>query len=389
MGSGFSLTQNKCSLFVLFVVECRMTAYKVPKTTTFHAPVTARGAGENPSGRFEKLDMVTDAETFEALREIGEEGDETRIPTQIFRDTSKSVVSTNDSPDLGMEASLNTYRGCEHGCIYCYARPTHEYLGLSAGLDFESKIFTKPEAAALLRKTLGAKSWKPKPIMMSGVTDCYQPVERRLKITRSCLEVLRDFANPASIVTKNYLVTRDIDIFKDMAREQTISVNLSITTLDPELAGVMEPRASRPAARLKAVEMLARENIPVGIMMGPILPGLTEHEIPSILKAASEAGARSANFTILRLPYGVKDLFENWLRRHYPERADKILNRLREMYGGKLYDSAFGVRGRGTGVHADHIAKMFSVYRQRYGLNRRTPLSVESFRRRAEQLTFF
>lgn len=357
----------------------------------FHIPLRGRGAVENPTGRFEKLNLETDAETYNALYEAGLEEPEKQIRTQVFRDTSRTVISTNDSPDIGMEATLNPYRGCEHGCIYCYARPTHEYLGLSAGTDFESKIFVKEDAPALLVKKLAAKNWQPKTITLSGITDPYQPLERKLEITRKCLEVLRDFANPAAMITKNHLVTRDIDIFKDMAAEHTIAINLSITTLDAKLARHMEPRTSTPSMRLKAVEMLAKNNIPVGIMMGPIVPGLTEHEIPAILKAASEAGACRANYTMLRLPYGVKDLFQTWLHKHYPDRAGKVLNRVREMRGGKLNDSAFGTRMSGTGVQADHIAAMFALYKKKYDLNQSIQLSTLSFRRNAfdQQLSLF
>lgn len=358
---------------------------KYPKIQNFHAPIRGRGARENPSGRFERLAQDSDPETFNALFEADAEENEKQIKTQIFKDTSRSIVNNVESPDVGMEATVNPYRGCEHGCIYCFARPTHEYLGLSAGLDFETKIFVKYDAAELLVKKLSSKSWEPKVITLSGITDCYQPLERKLKITRGCFEVLRDFGNPASIITKNFLVTRDIDIFRDMAAMNTISVNISITTLDGLLARTMEPRTSQPALRLKAVEMLSKENIPVNVMMGPIVPGLTEHEIPAILKSAADAGARSANFTMLRLPYGVKHLFESWAKEHYPDRANKILNRIKEMRGGKLYDSEWGTRMRGTGVHADHISHMFKLYKKKYGLNNRIELSTASFNRQARE----
>ena len=349
-----------------------------------------RGALDNPSGRFEKLDLTNEPETYNALLEAGtEEEDDQQIRTEVFKDTSRTIISTNDSPDVGMEATINPYRGCEHGCIYCYARPGHEYLGLSAGLDFESKIFVKPDAASLLVEKLSSKTWQPKVITLSGVTDCYQPLERKLKITRGCFEVLRDFRNPAAIITKNALVTRDIDIFKEMAQYDCIGVNISVTTLDGKLARAMEPRASQPIQRLKAIEALAKENIPVGIMIGPVLPGLTEHEIPAILKAVADAGARSANYTMLRLPYGVKDLFQTWLAKHYPDRAQKILNRLKSMRKGKLYDSEFGTRMRGIGPHADQVSEMFALYKKKYNLNRRANLTTKHFRRdaRSEQLS--
>ncbi len=354
-----------------------------PRKPGFHPPVRGRGALENPSGRFERLDCGADAETWNQLLEAGEEDLERQVPTEVYKDTSRTIVSTNDSPDVGMEATINPYRGCEHGCIYCYARPTHEYLGLSAGLDFESKIFVKPDAAQLLEKKLQAASWEPKVVVLSGVTDPYQPLERRLKITRGCLEVLRDFRNPAAIITKNHQVTRDIDIFTEMAAHNTIAVNLSITTLDGKVARAMEPRASQPEQRLRAVEALAKAGIPVGVMMGPIVPGLTEHEIPAILKSAADAGARSANYTMLRLPYGVKDLFQTWLAEHFPDRAEKVLNRLRSMRDGKLYDSEFGTRMRGKGFYAEQIAQIFALYKKQYGLNRSYGLSTAGFRRGA------
>ncbi|HEY8191908.1 MAG TPA: PA0069 family radical SAM protein [Alphaproteobacteria bacterium] len=355
------------------------------KPASFSPPVRGRGAIENTSGRFEKLRFDVEAETYNDLCAAGEEEPEGQVRTEVFRDSSRTVISTNDSPDIGMEATLNPYRGCEHGCIYCYARPTHEYLGLSAGLDFESKIFAKPDAPQLLEKKLQSPSWQPKVLTLSGVTDCYQPIERKLKITRGCLEVLRDFRNPAAIITKNHLVTRDIDIFREMGADNTISVNISVTTLDGNLSRLMEPRASQPAMRLRVIEALARENIPVGIMIGPVLPGLTEHEIPEILKAVAEAGARVAHYTMLRLPYGVKDLFQSWLKEHYPDRAEKVLNRVRDMRGGKLYNAEFGSRMTGEGFYAEQIAQIFSLYRKKYDLNRYTKLSSEGFNRNARQ----
>jgi DNA repair photolyase len=363
--------------------ESKFKKIAMPKKPGFTAPVRGRGALDNPSGRFERLDLDMEPETYDALLESGHEELEQQIRTEVFKDTARSVISLNDSPDLHMEASLNAYRGCEHGCIYCYARPGHEYFGLSAGLDFESKIFVKPDAAKILAEQLSAKSWEPKVIMLSGVTDCYQPLEKKMKLTQSCLKVLRDFRNPGVIVTKNALVTRDIEVFQEMAAYDCISVNLSVTTLDGKLARLMEPRASQPAQRLRAIEALAKANVPVGIMMGPIVPGLTEHEIPSLLKAVSDAGARSAGYTMMRLPYGVKDLFQSWAAKHYPDRAEKILNRLREMHNGKLYDSNWGTRRRGQGVHAEHVAAMFALYRKKYKLDRGRSLSTAHFNRDA------
>ena len=343
-----------------------------------------RGAPENPVGRFEKLNLEADGDALDALygAEDLEEGITT--PTQVFYDSTKSIVATNDSPDVGMEATVNPYRGCEHDCIYCYARPGHEYFGHSAGLDFETKIFAKLEGPALLRKKLSMPSWEPKVVTLSGVTDCYQPIEKKLKITRGCFEVMRDFRNPATVITKNHLVTRDIDIFREMAAFDCISINISITTLDPKLARTMEPRASQPHMRLKVVEAMAKANIPVGIMIGPVLPGLTEHEIPNILKSAADAGAQRAHYTMLRLPYGVKDLFQSWLEEHYPDRAEKVLNRIREVRGGNLNDSRFGSRMRGEGFYADQRDQMIKTYKKRYGLDKGSrPLTTKHFRRDA------
>lgn len=371
-----------------------MTAH-TPTPKPFQPPVRGRGATENPVGRFEKRAIEADAEAYEALR-VAEEEDfsgETQLATRIFQDTSKTVVSTNDSPDLYMDATLNPYRGCEHGCIYCYARPTHEYLGHSVGIDFETKIYTKDDAPRLLAEKFQSPGWQPQVLNFSGVTDCYQPLEKKLKITRQCLEVCRDFRNPAAIITKNQLVTRDIDLFQDLHAFRCIKIFMSVTTLDGQLARRMEPRASQPALRLRAIETLAKAGIPVGIMIGPVLPGLTDHEIPAILKAVAAAGAQSAHYTMLRLPYGVKDLFQSWLETHYPDRAQKVLNRVRDVRGGKLNDATFGARMTGEGIIADQIAAVFAMTKKKYGLDggRTSALSTEHFRRdaRAAQLSLF
>ncbi|MEZ0224906.1 MAG: PA0069 family radical SAM protein [Alphaproteobacteria bacterium] len=342
-----------------------------------------RGALENPVGRFEPLQVEADPEALAS--EVDEDGEvlPRRIRTEVFRDKSRSIISSNDSPDIGMEATVNPYRGCEHGCIYCYARPTHEYLGLSAGLDFETKIFAKPDAPKLLEEKLQSPGWQPKLIFFSGVTDPYQPLEKKLKITRACLEVLADFCNPVSFITKNHLVTRDIDLLQRLAAKDAASVNLSITTLDRKLTRLMEPRASTPALRLRAIEQLAKAGIPVNVMIGPVLPGLTEHEIPSILESAASAGAQWAGYTMLRLPYGVKDLFQTWLLEHYPDRADKVLNRIRSIRDGKLNDSEFGTRMRGEGFYAEQISTVFELSRKRFGLTKRVRLSTAHFNRHA------
>jgi DNA repair photolyase len=341
-----------------------------------------RGAAQNPPNRFEKIHLEPDADW---------NPEEDPLPrTQFLKDTSKTVIAYNDSPDIGFEASINPYRGCEHGCIYCYARPFHEYLGFSSGLDFETKIMVKEHAPKLLREELSSPKWEPQVIMMSGVTDCYQPVERKLKITRGCLEVLAEFRNPVGIVTKNFLVTRDIDVLSELAGHQAASVHISLTTLDTELRKIMEPRTSPPAARLEAIRQLSDAGVRVGILMAPIIPGLNDHEIPSILDAAAKAGAKTAGHVTLRLPHAVAPLFEQWLQTHFPNRKEKVLNRLRTMRGGKLYDSAFGKRMRGDGIFADQIDQLFDVARRKVGIAERGgELSVASFRRPGgQQLEF-
>src|SRR3989440_2472703 len=275
-----------------------------------------RGAATNPPNRFEKIHLEPDADWNPE--------DDPLPRTQFYRDRTSTIISYNDSPDVGFEASVNPYRGCEHGCIYCYARPFHEYLGFSSGLEFETKIMVKEDAPKLLREELSSPKWKPKVIAMSGVTDCYQPVERRLKLTRGCLEVLAEFRNPVAMVTKNLLVTRDIDVLSQMARHQGAAVFISLTTLDTELRKVMEPRTSPPAARLAAIRALSQAGIPVGVLHAPIIPGLTDHEIPSLVAAAVEAGAEYACYVVLRLPYAVAPLFEQWLTQHFPEKKDKV-----------------------------------------------------------------
>jgi DNA repair photolyase len=333
-----------------------------------------RGAAENPPNRFEKIHLERDEDW---------NPEEDPLPrTQFLKDSSKSIIAYNDSPDIGFEASVNPYRGCEHGCIYCYARPFHEYLGFSSGLDFESKIMVKENAPKLLREELSSPKWKPQVIAMSGVTDCYQPIERKLKLTRGCLEVLAEFRNPVGIVTKNFLVTRDIDLLAELARHNAAAVYISITTLDTELRKIMEPRTSPPAARLEAIRRLAEAGVHVGVLMAPIIPGLTDHEIPAVLEAAAKAGAKSAGHVTLRLPHAVAPLFEQWLQTHFPDRKEKVLNRLRAMRGGKLYDSQFGQRMRGEGIFADQIDQLFEVARRKAGIAERGGnLSTEAFRR--------
>lgn len=341
--------------------------------------IRGRGAAINPPNRFEKLRVDDDFEHVE-----GEEGFAdglTKVPTQYFVDASRTIIATNDSPDVGFDKSINIYRGCSHGCTYCYARPTHEWLGFSPGLDFESKILVKTEAPRLLREELSAKRYVPEVLSISGVTDSYQPVERTLRLTRRCLEVLAECRHPVGIVTKNHLVTRDADLLARLAAVRAAVVMVSVTTLDAELSRRMEPRASSPARRLAAIEILAKAGVPAGVMVAPVVPGLTDHEMPAILKAAGAAGARFAGYVPLRLPFAVKDLFADWLDRHFPDRKDKVLNRVRELRGGKLNDSNFGTRMRGQGVWADQFKTMFDLARRKAGLDRPFPgLSADAFR---------
>ncbi len=322
--------------------------------------IRGRGTAENPANRFQRMHVTPDPET------AGEPG-----PATVYlKDATKSVLSFNDSPDVGFRVALNPYRGCEHGCIYCYARPYHEYLGFSAGLDFETKILVKEDAPELLADALASEKWEPEPISISGATDAWQPVEKKLEITRRCLAVLAACRNPVGIVTKNRLVLRDLDLLRELAAHEAVGVYLTLTSLDPEITATLEPRTTRPAGRLEAVRELAAAGIPVGVLVAPVVPGLTDHEIPSILKAAAKAGAQTAGYEVLRLPYGVKDLFARWLERHHPGRREKVLNRIRSLRGGKLNDPNFGSRMRGEGPFAEQIRLLFEAGCRRAGIGR-------------------
>jgi len=293
----------------------------------------------------------------------------------------RAVENGKRTDVVDIQTSTGTFYAAGLATHNCYARPTHEYLGFSAGLDFETRILVKRDAPALLREALTSPRWKPEPIMLSGNTDAYQPVERRLRITRRCLEVLAELRNPVAITTKSYLVTRDADLLGELARHDAVAVTLSITTLRNDVQRLMEPRASTPGRRLGAIRVLADAGIPVGVNVAPVVPGLTDHELPAIMEAAADAGATYANYILLRLPHGVKDLFETWLEQHFPERRDRVLNRVRELRAGKLYDARFEVRGRGEGPWADQLRALFHVCRERLGLNRPPALSVRAFRR--------
>lgn len=356
-------------------------------------PSGRRGSASNPGNRFDAVHRAgpgpfqpqavgDDACPDGWDPELDPDPDDLLPATRLIDDHSVSILSTNDSPDVGFTHSINPYRGCEHGCSYCYARPTHEYLGYSAGLDFESRILVKREAPRLLREALQRPSWSPTPIALSGVTDCYQPIESRLRLTRGCLEVLAESRNPTCLITKNRLVVRDIDLLSVLARHEAVSVHVSITTLDPTLRSVMEPRTSPPAGRLAAIRALSAAGIPVGVLVAPIIPGINDPEVPAILSAAAAAGARYASYTVLRLPGAVEPLFLEWLRRHFPDREEKVLGRLRSLRDGELSSAAFGERMRGQGLWADHFRRLFEVAARRVGLSRRAPaLSVTSFRR--------
>jgi DNA repair photolyase len=336
--------------------------------------VRGRGAAENPPNRFERLHYEPDPDAAP--------DDRPAPATLFFRDVSRSLIARNDSPDVGFDVSINPYRGCEHGCVYCYARPTHEYLGFSAGLDFETRIMVKEDAPELLRRELIAKSWQPQVVGISGVTDPYQPIERRLWLTRRCLEVFAAFRNPVMIITKSRLVTRDRDVLGELVRHQAVGVFISVTTLDGDLARVLEPRAAQPSGRLAAIRELSEAGVPVGVFVGPIIPGLTDHEVPAILQAAAAAGATFAGYTVLRLPGAVAELFESWLERNFPERKARVLGRIRDLHGGQLSDARFGVRMRGEGALADAIHALFKLARGRAGLRPGGPeLSTTAFRR--------
>jgi DNA repair photolyase len=352
------------------------------------APLRGRGAGSNPASRFvseryERMELDVDPDPTDP---------EAPLPrTQFLRDDSRSLITFNDSPDVGFEASINAYRGCEHGCIYCYARPTHEYFGLSAGLDFESRILVKERAPEMLRRELSAPRWKPQVLAMSGVTDPYQPIERRLQLSRRCLEVLLEFRNPVVIITKNRLVARDADLLGELASHKAAAVFVSVTSLRPEIHRVLEPRTSAPERRLETISTLAAAGIPVGVLVAPVIPALTDHELPAIIEAAAKAGAAQAGYVMLRLPHGLVELFEDWLTQCFPDRKEKVLSRIRETRGGKLNDPRFGSRMRGEGIFADQTAALFDLAVRKAGLARtKFELSTAHFRNSAgRQLTLF
>ena len=370
------------------------TTHPEPRAGTLtDGPARGRGAGLNPTNRFEKLSLSVLGEHLDRIAvERHDFADGRQVATEVYRDRSKTILNRVDSPDIGFKWTVNPYRGCEHGCVYCYARPGHEMLGLSSGLDFETRITAKPDAPRLLRKALAKPGWAGEPIVMSGVTDCYQPIESKLKITRGCLEVCADARQPVGIVTKSRLVLRDLDMLAELARHNAVRVAVSITTLDNQLAAKLEPRAASPRDRLWIVRRLASAGIPVTAMVAPLIPAINDREVPKILEAAANAGASSASWVLLRLPHAIKDLFDDWLDRHFPERREHVESLLRQSRGGKLYDAAWGKRMTGEGPYAQQLAQTFRVFAARYGLNHpRRPLNRDAFRRPtvADQMPLF
>lgn len=337
------------------------------------------GSNLHPDNRFETVRREYDLEQLEWDTEYLEAKENPRV--EYIEDTSQTIVTENDSPDINFRYSINPYRGCQHGCSYCYARPFHEYLGYDAGLDFETKIVIKPNAGDLFREFLTRKSWVPEFIAFSGVTDCYQPAERQFQLTRQCLMVAHEANQPIGIVTKNALVVRDLDLLSEMAARKLAHVSLSITTLDAELARVMEPRTSIPAARLRAIRELSQAGVPVNVMVAPIIPGLNESEIPRILEAAHEEGAVSASYILLRLPLTVEPVFLEWLKRTQPDKHDLVESRVRQTRNGALYNSDYSQRMKGQGIIADQIGQMFKLFRKKHGLDQPLPkLRTDLFR---------
>jgi DNA repair photolyase len=372
-----------------------------------------RGALSNAAGRYEKQTraLVDDGwssgqamspstlpsgRATELRTDDGWRDDDLAPPplrTEVTRDSTRTIIARNTSPDISFDRSINPYRGCEHGCIYCFARPTHAYLGMSPGADFESRLFAKPNAAELLAKEVSAPGYVPKLIAIGTNTDAYQPIEKKMRIMRSILEVLRDFKHPVGIVTKSPLVLRDIDILSDMAREGLAKVALSVTTLDRKLARTMEPRAGTPQRRLQAIRALSEAGIPTGVMFAPVIPALNDGEMETVLGAAAECGARTAGYVLLRLPLEIKDLFREWLEVNEPGRAKHVMSLIRQMRGGKDYDAQWNVRMKGTGPYAEMIARRFQMAVKRLGLNKESrPLTVAKFRRpprTGDQLSLF
>jgi DNA repair photolyase len=328
-----------------------------------HKAFKGRGTLSNPPGRFERQDVE---EVHDGWYQ--EEQPDT-IATTVEPDRARGVITTNKSPDIPFEQSINPYRGCEHGCVYCYARPSHAYMGLSAGIDFETRLFYKADAGRVLEEELARPGYVCKPITIGANTDPYQPVERQMQVTRAVLEVLARTRHPASIITKSAMILRDLDLLVDMARDGLMSVAISITSLSSETKRVLEPRTASPQARLRALRELTDAGVPAGVMVAPIIPAITDHEMEAILEAAVASGARWAGYTVVRLPYEIKDLFREWLTEHFPDRAAHVMSLIRDMRGGRDYDATFGDRMRGTGPIAELLRNRFKIACRRLGLN--------------------
>ncbi|MEP9375534.1 PA0069 family radical SAM protein [Aquabacter sp. CN5-332] len=346
-----------------------------------------RGATSNAAGRYEPAARILFDDGWQGLEDLPP------FKTEVTEERARTIITRNQSPDIAFDRSINAYRGCEHGCIYCFARPTHAYHGLSAGLDFETKLFVKPDAPELLARELSHPAYKPRTIAIGTNTDPYQPVEKRYEVTRRILEVLREFGHPVGIVTKSGLIARDIDILSDMAEKGLVKVAISVTTLDHKLARLMEPRASTPGRRLDTIRRLTDAGIPTAILTAPLIPALNDMEVERILDAGKAAGASEAGYVTLRLPLEIADLFREWLVAHFPDKARHVMSLIREMHGGKDYDSTWGKRGRGVGPYAWTIGRRFEIAARRLGLTGRgLKLTTEHFRKPAragEQLSLF
>ncbi|MDB5333406.1 MAG: hypothetical protein JWP03_4557 [Phycisphaerales bacterium] len=351
-----------------------------------NGPAHRRAAGINPGNRFETVRLHVLGEELDRqwVERENSDGPTGRVERQVFLDRTQTIINrVSKTADVPFDWTLNPYRGCEHGCIYCFARPYHEYLGFNCGLDFETKLLAKPVEAALLKRELSSPSWNPEPIVLSAITDIYQPIEHKMRIARACLEVMADCGQPVTTMTKSALVLRDVDLWSRLAKMNAGRVTITLVTLDAELAQKLEPRASSPAGRLRTIRELTAAGIPVTVNVAPIIPGLTDTELPQILQAVAEAGALRAAWVLLRLPYQLKDLFLDWLARSvHPDRARKVESLIRQARGGKLYEASYESRGRGRGPLVDQIAQSFDVFTRKYGLNRDIrPLSTAHFRR--------
>jgi DNA repair photolyase len=341
------------------------------------APIKGRGAASRPAGRFEVTTVTAEDDGWDG----NDEFDATpTLATTVSEERSRSIISRNTSPDVGFSQSINPYRGCEHACVYCFARPSHAYLNLSPGLDFETRLFAKTNAVEVLRRELAKPGYTPSPIALGINTDGYQPIERRYRLTRSLLEVLEEHRHPVSIVTKSALILRDIDLLARLAERRLVTVYLSVTTLDNRLSAKLEPRAAAPHARLRTLRALHEAGVPVGVLVAPVIPAITDGDLEHILDAAFEAGARAAGYVLLRLPHELKQIWREWLQLHYPDRAAHVMSLVQQMHGGKDYQPAFGTRMRGTGLFAELLKRRFDIARRRLGYGRLPELDCTAFR---------